>query len=122
MCVNCREMKPKKDMIRLVRVTQSATQTQAVETDMTTRAVEPIAKAAGKDVTTCGAVMTATKAVVIDVTGKMPGRGAYVCIDEECVKAAKKQKKIERSFQVSGCDELYESLLAMVGNERNEQD
>jgi len=76
MCINCREMKPKKEMQRLVKAADGS--------------------------------------VNIDPTGKMPGRGAYVCKDKECVTTAKKQKRIERAFGVSGCDYLYEALFEIV--------
>jgi predicted RNA-binding protein YlxR (DUF448 family) len=48
--------------------------------------------------------------VNIDLTGKMPGRGAYVCRDGECVAKARKMKKIERIFGSSDCESIYEAL------------
>ena len=47
----------------------------------------------------------------IDLTGKAPGRGAYICGETECVTIAKKQKKIERSFGVADCEHIYKVLL-----------
>jgi uncharacterized protein len=38
---------------------------------------------------------------VLDTTGKISGRGAYVCASLTCVEAALKQKKLERSLRVS---------------------
>ena len=47
MCLGCREMKPKKELLRIVH---------------------------GPD-----------GSVTADATGKKPGRGAYICISEECL-------------------------------------
>ena len=48
---------------------------------------------------------------VIDVTGKKNGRGAYLCKNAECFKAAEKTKGLERSFQCAVSGEIYEELL-----------
>lgn len=37
----------------------------------------------------------------IDLRGKMPGRGAYVCKNEECLNKAIKIKAIERALEVT---------------------
>ena len=47
---------------------------------------------------------------VLDTTGKKNGRGAYLCISEECLKKARKSKGIERSFKMSIPEEVYEAL------------
>ena len=46
----------------------------------------------------------------LDPTGKKSGRGAYVCVDAECLEKAKKQKGLERSFKQAVPTEVYESL------------
>ncbi|WMC92960.1 RNase P modulator RnpM [Kineothrix sp. MB12-C1] len=53
---------------------------------------------------------TADEGIVLDVTGKKNGRGAYICISEECLKKARKNKGLERSFKMSIPDEVYERL------------
>lgn len=53
---------------------------------------------------------TAEDTIVLDVTGKKNGRGAYLCISEDCLKKAKKNKGLERSFKMSIPDEVYDSL------------
>ena len=73
MCVGCREMKPKKELLRVVRSPEGA--------------------------------------VSIDVTGRKPGRGAYVCHSAECLKRAIKQRQLERAFECSLGEETHESLL-----------
>ena len=40
----------------------------------------------------------------------MNGRGAYLCISEECLKKARKNKGLERSFKMSIPEEVYNSL------------
>lgn len=48
--------------------------------------------------------------IVLDVTGKKNGRGAYLCKSAECLKKARKNKGLERSFKMSIPDEVYEGL------------
>jgi len=38
--------------------------------------------------------------VSMDLTGKKPGRGAYICRSKECLKRAVKSKALSRAFQV----------------------
>ena len=58
--------------------------------------------------------------ISLDVTGKKNGRGAYLCISEECLTKAKKNKGLERSFKMSIQEEVYESLEKEF-RERDEQ-
>lgn len=54
--------------------------------------------------------------VSIDKTGKMPGRGAYLCDNIECLEKAIKTKRIEKTFEIKIEDEIYEKLRGvMVG-------
>ena len=46
----------------------------------------------------------------VDATGKMNGRGAYVCRKPECLKKAIKNKSLERSFKMAIPSEVYEKL------------
>ncbi|MBE5851630.1 MAG: YlxR family protein [Lachnospiraceae bacterium] len=48
--------------------------------------------------------------IVLDATGKMNGRGAYLCFSKECLKRAIKTKGLERSFQMKIPSEIYDSL------------
>ncbi|MBQ8655347.1 MAG: YlxR family protein [Clostridia bacterium] len=72
MCVGCREMKPKKELIRVVRSPEGA--------------------------------------VSMDPVGKKPGRGAYVCRSEACLKRAIKQRQLERQLEVQLTEEVSEAL------------
>ncbi len=48
--------------------------------------------------------------VRLDFSGKLNGRGAYVCPDPECLRKAQKARSLERSLEVSIPDEVYEQL------------
>ena len=72
MCVGCREMKPKKELIRVVRSPEGV--------------------------------------VSMDPVGKKPGRGAYVCRSEACLKRAIKQKQLERQLETSLTEEVADAL------------
>ncbi|HOQ16496.1 MAG TPA: YlxR family protein [Defluviitaleaceae bacterium] len=48
--------------------------------------------------------------ISLDFTGKKPGRGAYICPNEECLEKAQKSKGLERSFKTAIPDEIYEEL------------
>lgn len=71
-CLGCREMKPKRELIRAVRSPDGG--------------------------------------VSLDFKGKMPGRGAYLCPNIECLKKAMKSKALERAFSVQIPEEIYEAL------------
>ena len=48
--------------------------------------------------------------ISLDATGKKPGRGAYICPRPECLKKARKIKRIDRSFDASIPESVYEAL------------
>ncbi|MBO5292635.1 MAG: YlxR family protein [Lachnospiraceae bacterium] len=53
---------------------------------------------------------TADGEIVLDTTGRKNGRGAYLCFSEECLKKARKNHGLERSFKVSIPQEVYDRL------------
>lgn len=55
-------------------------------------------------------VKTGDNQFVLDSTGKMNGRGAYVCRKAECLKKAVRNKGLERSFKMPIPEEVYEQL------------
>ncbi len=71
-CLGCREMKPKRELIRAVKSPDGE--------------------------------------VSLDFKGKMPGRGAYLCPNSECLKKAVRSKALERAFSVHIPEEIYEAL------------
>jgi len=73
MCLGCQEMKPKKELVRVVK--------------------------AAKD-----------NEIKIDLTGKLSGRGAYVCRNPECLEKAYKAKRIEKALDHSISEEIYDAL------------
>lgn len=46
----------------------------------------------------------------VDVTGKMNGRGAYICRKSACLNRAVKNRGLERSFKQNIPDAVYETL------------
>ncbi len=71
-CSGCGEMKPKKELIRVVRGPQGD--------------------------------------IALDRVGKMAGRGAYVCPSADCLRAARKAKRIERAFSCAIPAEIYDQM------------
>ena len=55
-------------------------------------------------------VKTPEGEVVLDVSGKKSGRGAYVCPDSACLKKARKSRALERAFELTIPDEVYDAL------------
>lgn len=53
---------------------------------------------------------TAEGHICLDITGKKNGRGAYLCMQEECLQKARKDKGLERSFKMSIPEEVYDTL------------
>ena len=53
---------------------------------------------------------TAEGDIVLDVTGKKNGRGAYLCKSADCLKKAGKNRGMERSFKMSIPSEVYDNL------------
>ena len=60
-------------------------------------------------------VKTPEGEVVLDVSGKKSGRGAYVCPDSACLKKARKSRALERAFELTIPDEVYDALEQQMG-------
>ena len=45
--------------------------------------------------------------IILDVTGKRSGRGAYICKSADCLKKARRARRIETSLECSVPDEIY---------------
>jgi hypothetical protein len=50
----------------------------------------------------------------IDKTGKMPGRGAYICDKEECLQKAIKTKRLERVLETQFDNDIYEKIRGVI--------
>ena len=49
--------------------------------------------------------------VSLDFSGKLNGRGAYLCPNLQCLQKAQKAKSLERSLEVPIPDEVYDRLV-----------
>lgn len=71
-CIVCRECKPKKELIRIVK--------------------------------------TSDNNFVVDKTGKVNGRGSYICNASECFEKLFKQKSLNKAFKTNINQDVYENL------------
>ena len=71
-CMGCRERKAKRELIRVVRMTDGN--------------------------------------VSLDFSGKLNGRGAYICPQPACLAKARKARALERSLEVPIPEEVYDRL------------
>ncbi len=82
-CVGCGISFPKKNLIRIVRLSDGAAE--------------------------------------LDFTGKKPGRGAYLCKNIECLKKARKARRLERNLDISISEDVYGALEAELQKNVGEQ-
>ena len=61
-------------------------------------------------------VRTPSGGVEVDLTGRRPGRGAYVCPGGDCLKLAVKGKRLERSLEAPVPDEVVDALARAVAS------
>ena len=52
--------------------------------------------------------------ILVDKTGKLNGRGAYICNNVECLEKLKKSKRLNKVFETNISDEIYESLRGVI--------
>ena len=71
-CTGCGEMKPKKELVRVVKNPEGA--------------------------------------IALDLTGRAPGRGAYVCPRRECLAAARRARRLEKAFSCAIPAEVYDRM------------
>ncbi len=79
-CLGCSEMKPKKELVRVVKSPEGE--------------------------------------ISIDLTGKKSGRGAYICRNAECLKLARKARKLEKSFSCKIEEAVYDKMEEELVNEQ----
>ncbi|HOA34931.1 MAG TPA: YlxR family protein [Bacillota bacterium] len=75
-CVGCRDKKPKRELLRLVRTPESEVQ--------------------------------------IDLSGKMSGRGAYICKQKACLEKALKGKRLEKNLEHPISEGLITAIKALL--------
>ena len=59
-------------------------------------------------------VKTPLNEVVIDLLGKINGRGAYLKKDLEVIEKARKSKALERHLEIEIKDEVYDKLKEII--------
>ncbi|MCI5733932.1 MAG: YlxR family protein [Tenericutes bacterium] len=59
-------------------------------------------------------VKTPLNEVVIDLSGKINGRGAYLKKDLEVIEKARKSKALERHLEIEIKDEVYDKLKEII--------
>lgn len=52
--------------------------------------------------------------IKIDKTGKMEGRGAYICNEVTCLERLQKTKRLEKIFDMKISEEIYENLRGVI--------
>ena len=82
-CTGCGEMKEKKELVRIVKAPDTADENGEI---------------------------IAAGGISVDLTGKKPGRGAYICKNSECLAKARKARRLEKGFSCRIPDEVYEVL------------
>ena len=52
--------------------------------------------------------------ISLDLKGKASGRGAYICNDLECLRKARKSRRIDRTFEMTIPDDVYDSMEEQI--------
>ncbi len=55
-------------------------------------------------------IKTPENDICLDKTGRLNGRGAYICLSKECFDKAVKSKGLERALKCEIPKEIYDSL------------
>ena len=61
-------------------------------------------------------VRTPAGMIDVDLIGKAPGRGAYLCKKTECLKAASKRRQFERAFKMKVPADIYDKISLLIQN------
>ena len=56
-------------------------------------------------------VVKSGEEIKLDRTGKLNGRGAYVCDCKDCIAKLKKGKLLNRAFSMPVLDEVYDRIV-----------
>lgn len=78
-CLGCNSHRPKKEMIRVVRLPDGS--------------------------------------VVLDLVGKVSGRGAYICPDKSCFRKARKSKRIEHVLECEIPEDIYDAMEERIAED-----
>lgn len=55
--------------------------------------------------------------ISIDLYGKKPGRGAYICRSAECLEKARKAKRLEKAFSTKIEPGIYDAMMREIADE-----
>lgn len=55
--------------------------------------------------------------ITIDCSGKAPGRGAYLCRNLECLKKARKKRRLEQNLKGAISSEVFEAIEKEIGGD-----
>lgn len=55
-------------------------------------------------------VMNKDGEIALDFTGRMPGRGAYICNSKECADKLKRSNGIERNYGCKVSPDIYDDI------------
>ena len=61
-------------------------------------------------------VVRTVDGVIVDTTGKVNGRGAYLKLDKEVIEKARKSKVLDRHLEVKVEDSVYDELNKLLEN------
>lgn len=53
--------------------------------------------------------------IFLDLTGRRPGRGVYVCRSTDCLKKARKARRFEKALACGIPDEVYDRMEEEIG-------
>ena len=59
-------------------------------------------------------VINKEEKISIDKTGKLSGRGAYICDSLDCLEKLKKSKRLDKVFDTKIDEEIYENLRGVI--------
>ena len=57
--------------------------------------------------------------ITVDKTGKLEGRGAYICNNMECLEKAIKSKRIEKAIETKISNEIFEQIKSLINGGEN---
>ena len=52
--------------------------------------------------------------ISVDETGKLPGRGAYICDSMECLEKAIKTKRLEKTLKTKINEKIYNDIRGVM--------
>ena len=59
-------------------------------------------------------VLSKNGEITVDKTGKLEGRGAYICDSIECLEKVIKTKRLEKSFETKIEEQIYNKLRGVI--------